>query len=124
MIIWPTQLPQLFLLNGLVLTPVSNGLVADPEAGEPMTRVMFTGDMDDVAGTIPLDCRDQAIMLRDFYRYTCKQGTLPWVFDDVLTKEAVTVLFMKPDGSTAPPRITSPGGDLWNAELQLRVLPA
>jgi hypothetical protein len=89
-----------------------------------MTRVMFTGEIDDIALNVPLDTFEQAQALYNFWRYDLKNGSLPFVYEHPMLREACRFLFMTPDGNPAPPRFTSAGGVQWRAALQLKMLPA
>lgn len=114
---WPAHFPPLFLVDGFGLDPVSNATVIETESGEPLTRLRFTGEMDDIAGTLPPVERSVALQILAFWRYDLKNGTLRFVWDHPLSEEAVELLFM------APPKITAAGGDLFNVAVQLKSMP-
>lgn len=114
---WPQSFPPLFNTEGFSLDPLSNTTPIETESGEPLTRVRFTGEMDDIAGEFPMMDRDTAIQMMNFWRYDLKNGSLRFSYDHPLTGEAAEFLFMD------KPRVTAAGGDLWKVAVQLRSMP-
>jgi hypothetical protein len=114
---WPATVPFVFLVDGFSHQPVSNSMKVDPEVGEPLTRQRFTGEIDDVSGTLTTLTTEQVNDLRNFYRYDLKDGSLRFTQDDPMIGEAREYLFM------APPRFTPIDGDLWRPQIQLQAMP-
>ena len=82
-----------------------------------MTRRRFTGDMEDVSGSLFLVERPVAVEIVSFWRYDLKDGSLPFTWQHPLTEEAATYLFL------SPPKPIAVSGDLWRMALRLRKLP-
>jgi hypothetical protein len=113
---WPTALPQRLSLNGNQVSPIDNAVAIDVESGEPLTRLRFTGDMQTVDGTITID-GDQLDMLRNFWKYDLKRGTLRFNWEDPYDGTAVEMLFRQ------APSYTSFEPDAFRADLKLFILP-
>lgn len=94
---WPPGVPSLCRLEGMNLTPFSGAMPVDVEAGEPMTRRRFTGEMARLQGTLSMT-RKQAIDLYNFWRYDLKQGSLRFTEDEPMTQAAGEFLFLEPPG--------------------------
>lgn len=117
---WPAALPQLFKPGGAGLSPISNAAPIDTESGEPLTRVRFTGEMDQWSGELQALTNQQANDLLNFWRYDLKNGTLRFTYDHPLTGESVEMLFIE------PPRlipVNSINGQYWQASLSLQTMP-
>lgn len=113
---WPDDMPCQFQLDGLQFAPVDDNVPIDPESGSPMTRVRFTGDMDDFTASVPIKTRAKAIQLLDFWRTTLIKGSLPFDFFHPITGDAVQMIFK------APPNITRTG-IVYGATVSLRTIP-
>lgn len=114
---WPTTFPELFEVAGFTFDPVSNAMVDDTESGEPMTRLRFTGEIEDVAGNLDLCDRDTANAIVDFWRHDLKNGTLRLSWDHPMTGEAVEFLIV------GQPQPRPAGSFLWRVGLRLKRLP-
>lgn len=114
---WPESFPPLFSTDGASLDSISNATLIDTESGEPLTRVRFTGEMDNVSASLPMCDRATAIAIRDFWRNDLKNGTLRMTWDDPLSLDSREFLML------SPPRIVPFSGDNWQVSLQLMAMP-
>lgn len=115
--IWPLHFPRTFEVNGFSLDPVSNSTPIDVESGEPMSRRRFTGDMENIVGSLPPVEKELANEIRSFWRYDLKHGTVSFTWSDPISEEAVEFMLM------APPAFTPVSDSLWRVQLRLRKLP-
>lgn len=114
---WPHSFPPLFSPDGASYDPISNATVIDTESGEPLSRLRFTGEMDDFTGTLPLCDTETAVAIKNFWRYDLKNGALRFTWDDPLTAEGRDFLM------TAPPKIVPYAGGHCQVSLKLMMLP-
>lgn len=117
MVAWPAAFPQLFEADGFSLEPVSGSTPIEVESGEPMSRRRFTGEMDNLQGTLPPVTFAIAQDIYEFWRDDLANGTSRFTFEHPLTSETVDVMFM------APPKFTPAGGLYWRVSVSLRTLP-
>lgn len=114
---WPAGLPQVFLRDGYRETPLDNAMVVTPEQGEPTSFLEFTGDIEEINGALPPLAYAQKNMLKNFWRFDLKRGTLRFVWDHPTEFHGVELLFRQ------SPVFTSRPGGLWRADLQFWTLP-
>lgn len=111
---WPSNIPDLCRLADLVISPVNNSTELDDDSGFPMSRRRFTGDMEEIQGIVFAVTRTTAAALRDFWRNTLKDGSLPFTARHPMTLEyGVSFLF------SSEPQI-SRVGHLYNIGVMVR----
>lgn len=113
---WPPSLPQKLNIEQFAEVPLDNTVSIDVESGEPMTRLRFTGDIEQIDGGITIDF-DQRETLMNFWKYDLKRGALRFDWDHPITGEAVEMLFRQ------APQISALGGLVLQAQLNLWILP-
>lgn len=114
---WPSTLPDFCQIAGLLIKPVNNSIPMDLDSGPPMTRRRFTGDMESLQGSFLLIPRLQMLAVRDFWRTTLKDGSLPFTAEHPMTLVANTIfLFL-----VQPEAVRS--GHLYNVSISVRKMP-
>jgi hypothetical protein len=114
MIGWPSSLPEKLRNDGFSSQARSNVAIAEPEVGEVMTRVRFTGRVDDVVGKLTLTGEELRI-LENFWQYDLKFGALPFSWDHPTLQIAATAHFLG-----RPVRPSALPGDLFDVDLPLQ----
>jgi hypothetical protein len=114
MIPWPSLIPRSFLVSGYSQSLKPNAIVAEPEVGEAMTRVRFTGDVEDVAGKMMLD-REELLIFMRFFKYDLKFGALSFSWDHPIYQTAAVCNFLG-----RPPKIVPITTELFEAALEVQ----
>lgn len=112
---WPTSLRDKFMSSGFSLVP-RGAMAIDPESGSPLTRVRFTGDVNDISGSVPFE-GDEITTFLNFWKYDLQRGSLPFSWSDPVDRAAREFLF------TAPPKVTHMGGANWQVDMTLCEMP-
>lgn len=109
---WPAALPQNLLSQGFSLTPFDNAVPIDVESGEPLSRLRFTGDLNNVQGSVRTDWTGVQTF-RTFWMNDLSRGTSRFTWTDPISKTRVEFLFM------ASPKYTNLGGSDWQIDMTL-----
>jgi hypothetical protein len=110
---WPAALPQWVLVDGFSYAPVSTVAQISTEAGEPLSRARFTGELMDIGAVIEVDL-SLVSLFRDFWQVDLGRGALPFLKNDPIFGEARRVIL------TAPPKYVPLGGTRWQIIMALR----
>ena len=113
---WPGSLPADVLASSYEETLPEMAVRTEMDAGPAKLRRRFTAAVRPLRGRMLLT-RTQVAALDTFYVATLAGGTLPFTFTHPRTLATVTMRFVK------PPRIAIDKGVVWQADLDLEVMP-
>jgi len=116
--VWPAELPQHFLVQGLRQTLGDPVVRSQPEIGPPRTRPRSTQAFSTWSGTIRTN-KDQSAVFLAFWRDTLLFGSLPFDWVEPGTATPRTFLFMAPPARTPDQR-----GVRFDWQITLREVPA
>lgn len=115
---WPATLPDDVLVDGYDESPPETVVRTEMDAGPAKIRRRFTAGVRPLKVTLDRMTRTQVAALDELYVDTLEGGALPFDWTHPRTLGDVTFRF------TRPPRYRPIGsGALWNAELELEVMP-
>lgn len=116
MAVWPPSLPAFNQFDHFIEILADRTLRTTMEEGPDKTRALPNARTDRIQGTKTFTTAETAI-LDTFYKTTLVGGSLS--FDDThpRTGNGVTFKFV------GPPSYPWLGGDLWNCNLELEILP-
>jgi hypothetical protein len=84
-IYWPDSLPQSPMLEGMVITNLTNSVTYKPDAGNPKGRPRYTGKRRSLNVQLPPITTDQLAAFNTFFDDTLGDGNLPWLWRDFET---------------------------------------
>ena len=114
--IWPTTLPQCFLVDGFNSTYKDSVIRTKMDAGPVKTRPRYTKEQMLISGKLRLDFT-QKQELDIFYKYNLSNGSLPFQWKDPISEQDMIFRF------TEPPKYSPEGGQSLIAELSLEEIP-
>lgn len=115
--IWPGGLPQKLELAGFSETFPSISIETSMDAGPKKKRRKFTASVRDIAGQ-QIMTNAQVELLRTFYNDTTAGGSIRFDWVDPRDDSSVVEMRFK-----SPPKIQSFGGDAFQVQLALEILP-
>lgn len=111
MIIWPVDLPQELITQGLAEALPDNTLRTKTETGPTRDRRRTTSGRRNVKGTLMID-QTLVSILEEFYFTTTKDGTIEFLWTLPLSGSSAMFKF------SGPPEYTSRSGALINVALK------
>lgn len=114
--VWPGSLPQKILWPGFEETFPKRAVRSPMDSGPGKSRPRFTAAPRPIRGAVRLDAT-QAQTLRDFHDTTLAAGALSFDWVHPVSGAAVTMRF------TDEPRLRSRSPNIFEADLQLEILP-
>lgn len=113
--VWPASLPSPNA-SGFSQTLADNVVRTEMDAGPAKVRRRSTSGVKPATHPLLLDATQKDTLI-SFYETTLVSGTLPFDHTDFLNSGTVAYRFV------TPPGFTSAGANLWNALLDLEILP-
>ncbi len=117
MLSWPVenQFPQKLLLSGEEQLN-DNSISSEMEVGPPARRLRDTVEFSIWSGQIVLNY-EQRLRMKRFWQSDSRNGTIPFLWCDPLTREATTYLLV------GPPIFTTLGGGVHMCSITIREVP-
>ena len=114
---WPTSLPQRPLRNGFGGSIESGRVSSQPEHGPQQYRRRFTATEDPLNATYRMTF-DQWQTVKNFYKNTTANGSLPFDWPEPMTGSTISVTFAEPPSFT-----TASAPDRLDVTIKLREQP-
>lgn len=115
---WPTTLPEEFDRGAgdFSFEPIDNVISDEPDSGEVMTSLRFTGEMFRVTGSV-LMTTEQLAIFREWWKTDLKFRSRPFTWKDPTTGDEASFVAMRPY------RLSALGGGNFHVALNLVQLP-
>lgn len=113
---WPVDLQQKLDSDSFEMKYGDTALRSDMDVGPAKVRSRYTDAVDLYTCTIILDY-DKQVTLKDFYKTSLSNGTLPFDFNDPFTGLPASFRF------AAPPSIRALGGRKFRVSMNWEKLP-